>query len=231
MSPHPPLEILKKGLAALKQSVKKRRDDLVARLKREEKVSPADEAWLDTAGNQADEDFIIRVLDDASDYDLAFTRLDADQIGLVEKLKALGKEEEGGEGSTSAASNKRKRPAVRKKPTKDTTKQPAAPTFTKKENATLAQRIEILDWHHAQPKPNQCLTAEHFDACYPNLCLKQPTVSSWLKDEAMWRGRWAEARANGKAGGTKRLKQVEHPEIEKMMELWIAKAMRDRVHL
>jgi hypothetical protein len=27
------------------------------------------------------------------------------------------------------------------------------------------------------------------------------------------------------------LKQVEHQEIEDMMELWIAKAMRDRVHL
>jgi hypothetical protein len=39
------------------------------------------------------------------------------------------------------------------------------------------------------------------------------------------------AQEKGRASNAKHLKQVEHPEIEDMMELWIAKAMRDRVHL
>jgi hypothetical protein len=39
------------------------------------------------------------------------------------------------------------------------------------------------------------------------------------------------AQEKGRASNAKRLKQVEHPEIEDMMELWIAKAMRDCVHL
>jgi hypothetical protein len=95
----------------------------------------------------------------------------------------------------------------------------------------LAQRIEILNWHHTQAKPSQSATAKHFDLIYPNLCLKQPTVSSWLKDEAMWRSQWAEAEQQGRAGGAKRLKQVEQPEVDDMLELWIAKAMHDRVHL
>ena len=45
------------------------------------------------------------------------------------------------------------------------------PAFTKKENATLAQRIEVLDWHHANGK-NQSETARHFGAKYLNLQIK-----------------------------------------------------------
>ena len=40
--------------------------------------------------------------------------------------------------------------------------------FTRKENATLEQRIEILNWHHANGK-NQQKTAKHFDVIFPNL--------------------------------------------------------------
>jgi len=62
----------------------------------------------------------------------------------------------------------------------------------KKENATLAQRIEILNWHHKNGQ-NQMATAKHFDPIYPNLQIKQPLVSSWLKFEAEWREQWARA--------------------------------------
>jgi hypothetical protein len=122
-------------------------------------------------------------------------------------------------------------PQERKKPAKDQKKTPTVPVFTKKENATLAQRIEILDWYHAQPKPSQSKTAKHFDAIYPNLCIKQPLLSSWLRDEKIWRKRWAKTEQQGRAGNAKRVKQVEYPEVDDMLELWIAKAMRDRIHL
>jgi hypothetical protein len=65
----------------------------------------------------------------------------------------------------------------------------AAPVFTKKENATLAQHIEILDWHNKNGQ-NQSRTAQHFDPIYPNLKIKQPLVSSWIKEEAKWRDLW-----------------------------------------
>jgi len=61
---------------------------------------------------------------------------------------------------------------------------PAKPT--KKENATLKQRIEILDWHHANGSI-QTKTAAHFHTIYPNLQIKQPLISSWVKNEARWR--------------------------------------------
>ena len=64
---------------------------------------------------------------------------------------------------------------------------PAIPVFTKKENATLAQRIEILDWHHKHGRKH---TAQHFAPIYPNLKIKQPLISMWLKEEAKWHEQW-----------------------------------------
>lgn len=93
------------------------------------------------------------------------------------------------------------------------------------------QRIEILDWHHANGK-NQSKTAKHFDPIYPNLKLKQPTISSWVKDEANWRMKWMSAQSQGKGGMKKRDRKVtEFPEVNEMLELWIAKAMHDKVLL
>lgn len=111
-------------------------------------------------------------------------------------------------------------------------KETAAPVFTKKENATLKQKIEILDWHRAQGKgQSQGKTAAHWNPLYPNLCLKQPTISAWLKDETRYRQQYAEELAKGQTGNSKRVKQTEHPEVNEMLELWIAKAMSDEVQL
>ena len=69
----------------------------------------------------------------------------------------------------------------------------------KKQNATLKQHIEILDWHHASPMKNQTKTAEHWDRVYPNLGLKQPVVLAWLKDEEKWCSQLVEAESKGQA--------------------------------
>ncbi|KAG6872986.1 hypothetical protein C0992_009213 [Termitomyces sp. T32_za158] len=70
------------------------------------------------------------------------------------------------------------------------------PVFTRKEVATLQQQIEVLDWYHANGK-NQSKTAQHFAPLYPNLVMKQPLISTWVKEEVKWRERWAEAMADG----------------------------------
>ncbi|KAJ6491614.1 hypothetical protein C8R47DRAFT_1044693 [Mycena vitilis] len=226
MSQPPTLETLKKGYVALQAKIQKRKDDLKERLQKEERIDPADADWLDQDANLVDEEAVIEKLEKAPD---GFACLDANEMGLVEALKDLA----GGESRHKApelVSNKRQRLAERKKPEKGK-KAPAAPIFTKKENTTLAQRIEILDWHHARTPPNQSATARHFSALYPNLCIKQPLISSWLKSEEKWRDQWAEAQEHGRSGDTKRVKQVEHPEVDDMLELWVTKAMADRVHL
>jgi hypothetical protein len=100
------------------------------------------------------------------------------------------------------------------------------PVFTKKENATLAQRIEVLDWHHANGR-NQSKTAKHFDRIYPNLRVKQPLVSAWVKDEARWQEEWAHSSMHT----AKRMCQTQHPEVTEMLELWISKAMTENTLL
>ncbi len=104
-----------------------------------------------------------------------------------------------------------------------------APVFTKKENSTLAQRIEILDWYHKNRK-NQTATAQHFSPLYPNLKLKQPLISSWVKEEPKFRKQWEKTNHQSDRK-TKRVRQTEHPEISEMMYLWVSKAMGDGILL
>lgn len=81
------------------------------------------------------------------------------------------------------------------------TKKPAP----KRTNATLAQKIEVLDWFHANGK-NQSQTARYFESCFPKLVIKQPLVSAWIR-------------------------QTQHPEVTEMLELWVGKAMHDGILL
>jgi hypothetical protein len=107
----------------------------------------------------------------------------------------------------------------------------AEPVFTKKENVMLAQWIEILNWHHQSSEKNQTKMAVHWNKIYPNLQLKQPLVSAWLNEEEKWRAQWAEAESKGQAGSLKHTKQMEHPEVNEMLELWVTKAMVDGIHV
>jgi len=100
------------------------------------------------------------------------------------------------------------------------------PVFTKKENATLNQRIEILNWYHANGK-NQSKTAKHFGVIYPNLKIKQPLVSAWIKDEEKWREEWEQGSCGTHAA--KRARQTQHPDITEMLDLWVSKAMGDDI--
>ncbi len=113
---------------------------------------------------------------------------------------------------------------------KPTKRVKAKPVFTRKENATLAQRIEILDWYHKNGK-NQTKAAHHFDPKYPNLRLKQPTISAWVNDELKWREQWARCNGSERLQMAKRPCQTEHPEITEMLELWVTKAMESNLQV
>jgi len=109
-----------------------------------------------------------------------------------------------------------------------TDKGPANPVFTHKERATIKQQIEILNWHHANSK-NQSKTAKHFDPIYPNLTLKQPLLSKWLKEESKWRAQWEDTKDMDR--DAKRVRQTQHPDVTEMMDLWVAKAMENGIDL
>jgi len=97
-----PIDVLKKGLSSLRDCVKARKDDILARLQRKERISDEDEHWLDNEANHVEEEAIINALETASDYDRGLERLDSQQKTLVEKLKELGG------GITRVVGNKRK---------------------------------------------------------------------------------------------------------------------------
>jgi hypothetical protein len=95
----------------------------------------------------------------------------------------------------------------------------------------LQQRIEIINWHHQSKEKNQTKTAQHWSQIYPNLCLKQPTISAWLKDESKWQQQWAEIEKGQIAPNAKRVKQTEHPLVTAMLELWVTKAKAQNIPL
>ena len=94
---------------------------------------------------------------------------------------------------------------------------------------TLSQRIEILNWHHKSVDKSQTKTAAHWNDIYPNLWLKQPTISAWLKDEEKWCAQFAEVESKGQSSRIKQAKQTKHPAVCEMLKLWVAEAMVDDV--
>lgn len=88
--------------------------------------------------------------------------------------------------------------------------------FQKKENATLEQRIKILDWHNTNGSI-QIKTANHFHTLYPNLKIKQPLISVWVKDEVRWQAEYENNRDF--LYSAKWVHQTQHPEVMEMLDL------------
>ncbi|KAF8229004.1 hypothetical protein L208DRAFT_1214064, partial [Tricholoma matsutake] len=222
--PLKPLEVLKKGLKILQDQVKAKKEKLQAQLHAKKSISSLDENWLDNEANLVDEQRVLDELENASDYKRGCKRLDETQKGVIRRLREVAGDLSKAVGRKWKRSEpKPKEPSEKKMSNKEC----STPVFTKKENATLAQRIEILDWYHKNGK-NQSKMAKHFDPIYPNLKMNQPLVSAWVKGEAKWWEEWAHSSGGHTA---KRAHQTQHPEVTKMMELWVSKAMAESVLL
>jgi len=72
-------------------------------------------------------------------------------------------------------------------------------------------------------------TAKHFNVTYPTLRLSQPRISEWIKNEARW---WVEYESSGGLSrSVKRVHQTQHPEVTEMLDLWVQKAMANKLLL
>jgi hypothetical protein len=98
-----PLEVLKKGLAKFKETVKVRKKELSAKLARAETISSLDEQWLDNEANTVDEQQVLDTLESASDYERGLERLDDGGKAIVKKLREWAGD------LAKVAGNKRKR--------------------------------------------------------------------------------------------------------------------------
>ncbi|KZP22133.1 DDE-domain-containing protein [Athelia psychrophila] len=218
------LASLEKSLEQLQAKHEPRAQSLREKLKLKEKLSPEDEEWLDGPANFSDEKLVLDVLQSFDGtYDAAVASLSGTQkIAYENMLVGPGKARK--EKINRDYSSARKRTAdddnIATVPQKLARKEPAA-VFTKKEVAMYKQRVEILDWHHSNGV-NQSKTASQFHTKYPNLRIKQPLVSSWIRQEAEIRQKFTEDSA---LGTFKRTQQTTYPEVTEALELWIAKAM------
>ena len=83
------LHVLQKGLTKLKESIKERKDSLLACLNQREKISNEDEEWLDNSGNVVDEEAVVDLLENTSDYEHGLTWLTTQQRIIIERQKYI----------------------------------------------------------------------------------------------------------------------------------------------
>jgi hypothetical protein len=82
--------VLRRGLSKLKKQVKAQRDALLECVNKCEKISEADEEWLDQDANFVDEEALVEKLNNASDYERKLTRLTSMEQLLFKKLMGMG---------------------------------------------------------------------------------------------------------------------------------------------
>jgi hypothetical protein len=78
------------GLQIIQSQVQDRKLRLMTDMRAGKELTESEEEWLDHAGNLVDEERIVELLKNASDYQKAFECLNKEDKGVVERLQALG---------------------------------------------------------------------------------------------------------------------------------------------
>ncbi|KAJ7881313.1 hypothetical protein B0H14DRAFT_2565887 [Mycena olivaceomarginata] len=81
-------ELKKKKTCCFQVQYQTAPDNLAEQLQNKEKISVADEAWLDNDGNHVEEDTIYK-LENSSDYGHALSRLDKKEADMIERPKGF----------------------------------------------------------------------------------------------------------------------------------------------
>lgn len=90
----------------------------------------------------------------------------------------------------------------------------------------MAQKNEVLDWFHANGR-NQSKTARHIDKKWPDLEIKQPKVSDWVKKE---QSIWDLHSDNPVVAKTlHRVRLVKHSEADEAVSMWVSQALENGV--
>lgn len=95
----------------------------------------------------------------------------------------------------------------------------STPKLSTRSNVTLADRIKVLDWYHKNGK-NQTKTARHFENSFSGTVIKQPLVSSWVKDEVTLQEKYK----SGVGLHIKRNNETEHPQVTEALQTWVQQA-------
>ncbi|KAH9465204.1 hypothetical protein MJO29_006948 [Puccinia striiformis f. sp. tritici] len=205
------LSTLEKHYTEMKNKINERLKSLQAKLKKGQPITSEEEEWMDGDGNLVDAELLMEKISSlatnkktmnlgSSDIKAFLQILNrcSEIISAKNKLleskknpkKKTEKPAEKSSNTNSNPNNKRKLDN-NERTSKSKISNPNNNQMTSKSkisNASYAEKVEVLDWHHQNGK-NQSKTAAHFDKIYPNLKIKQPLISKWLKDEASIRSK------------------------------------------
>ena len=84
----------------------------------------------------------------------------------------------------------------------------------------------MIEWYHANGQ-NQSKTAKHFNAKWPELGVKQPKVSDWVKKEKDIRELYSKNPAV--AESLRHVNQITHEEADKALSMWVCQALEDGI--
>ncbi|KNF01910.1 hypothetical protein PSTG_04734 [Puccinia striiformis f. sp. tritici PST-78] len=237
------LSTLEKHYTEMKNKINERLKSLQAKLKKGQPITSEEEEWMDGDGNLVDAELLMEKISSlatnkktmnlgSSDIKAFLQILNrcSEIISAKNKLleskknpkKKTEKPAEKSSNTNSNPNNKRKLDN-NERTSKSKISNPNNNQMTSKSkisNASYAEKVEVLDWHHQNGK-NQSKTAAHFDKTYPNLKIKQPLISKWLKDEASIRSKNIESNNPS----TKRLRAVSYPQVEEALNKWMKQAM------
>ncbi|KAI7950164.1 hypothetical protein MJO28_008985 [Puccinia striiformis f. sp. tritici] len=209
------LDLIENSYNQMQKEMLQKKEKILDKIKKNLPRTDEEEEWLDNEGNPIDEKLFI---------DALLGMKDNDPIQATEShIKALHKIMKYSDNivqltiKTSAKSKNKKNTAATEPPALKKKKPNKPETNTR--IATLCQKVEVLNWHHANGK-NQTKTATHFDKLYPELKLTQPRISAWLKDEISIRQNELKTSAS-----VKRVNKTKFETVDKLLEEWTRNAI------
>ncbi|KAH9468531.1 hypothetical protein Pst134EA_033366 [Puccinia striiformis f. sp. tritici] len=142
--------------------------------------------------------------------------------GKQDKLGGNGSNNDGGKETKKKVvdpkENKKEETKSNKRKAAESSK--STPFHSKVTVATYSQKVEVLDWYHKNGK-NQSKTTVHFEKVYPDLKIKQPLLSKWLKSEDAIRLKSSQSAHES----TKKVRQLSYPKVEASLVEWMTQAI------
>lgn len=176
-----PLEVLTRGLKVIQDRVSSKKDELEKSLAGGGSITLEEEDWLDNGANLVQETQLVFFLADAPNFGSAVKTLTNEQKEIMARLtEAARAGKDSSEEECPETEPERNEQNIGR----------SKPVSGDKENATPKQRVEILTWHHENGN-NRATTVQHFDKVYPRLELKEYLLWCWLRDEEVWRKKFA----------------------------------------
>jgi hypothetical protein len=190
-------------------------------------LDEAEEEWMDNEGNLVEEQLFMDRLTNLKPNGDSL-KIQPNDLKIIERIQKFN-------GPSTPANKKKKknqpspqnksckRPSEKHNTSVKSKMNVKSKSSQKPGRATLAQKVEILDWHKNNGS-NQTKTASHFNKIYPDIALKQPLISAWVKAENGIR-----EQAKISSSDSKRVRSTRFPEIEQMLDVWVTQAFHSKM--